>query len=178
MHCSKPIKKSTPLITVDVDGVLAGGGYIPAWDRKPEIYESLSLLDPACPSIINELTRTYNVYVVSSRKFPNALDVTRRWLNEHGFYLSWLAGVVCAAGAPAKSAVIDLLRPRVHIDDSPELLRGLQCSKLLFLGNTKKYWWPDARAGATTDMDAVCYDWGEVPEVLETLCARPSLEQA
>lgn len=164
---------STPIITFDVDGVLAGGGFIPEMDRRPEVYEDLPLLDLRAPDILNELTRKYSVYIVSSRRFENALDVTRRWLNKHGFHLSWLSGVLCVDGAKEKVKAIHLLGSRLHVDDSPEVLDSLDCWGVLFLGLDKQYWWAAAKEGKYSDRLITCYSWGDLSKCIPDLNRPP-----
>jgi 5'(3')-deoxyribonucleotidase len=83
-----------PKISFDCDGVLAGGHYIPAWDRQPQVYARLPLLDYAVPNVLNKLMNSYNVYIVTGRKFDGALETTQEWLAENNVDVHHLAGVV------------------------------------------------------------------------------------
>lgn len=154
---------STPIISFDIDGVIAGGGYIPEMDRKPEVYEELLLLDPSIPEIINNLCRRYSVYIISARRFENALEVTRLWLHKKGFNLSWLCGVMCLPSWDSKIQTILSINPSIHIDDSPMMLKPLPVlCQVLFMGPYND--WP----GIEEYSQQVCtvYNWQEVQELL------------
>lgn len=105
------------ILTCDVDGVIAGGEFIPEWERYPERYLSLPLLEEDIPHQIHKLAAKHSLYLLSSRKFPNALDYTRLWLNQSGFSLTDFCGVLVGLGAKEKVMVAQALHSNLHFDD-------------------------------------------------------------
>lgn len=154
---------TVPVISFDIDGVIAKGGYIPEWDRKPKVYEKLDLMDPRVPYIVNDLTRRFSVYIISARRFENALDTTRRWLVEKGFYLHWLCGVMCLRGWEEKEAVLRALQPAFHIDDAPRFVRCVPGGVLYYDGESD---WPEARELAESGEVLVVNRWADIDEAI------------
>lgn len=115
-------------ITLDIDGVVAGGNYIPEWDRRVEVYSTLPLLDPMIPEYLDELCRRFHVYFVSGRCFPGALEITRMWLSKF-LPLYMPAGVVTGVHYFDKPRMTKLLKSVVHVDDDPRVINGLAWSK-------------------------------------------------
>ncbi len=111
-----------PVLTFDCDGVLAGGHYIPAWDRYPETYAALPLQDAAAPRVLDKLAESYNIYFVSGRRFPGALDTTRRWMANNGIDLSHIAGVIVGQPRLLKAQMAEALGAALHFDDDPKVV--------------------------------------------------------
>lgn len=113
------------IITIDIDGVLAGGEYIPEWERYPERYLSLPLLEKDLTTTIHKLARKHSLYLLSSRGFPNALDYTRMWLEENSFSMSDFCGVIVGLGKTKKVYLVDTLKADCHIDDDYRVVSEL-----------------------------------------------------
>lgn len=155
---------STPILSLDCDGVLADGTYIPEWDRHPEVYRKLKLVDENVPAYLHMLCRKANVYVVSSRCFDNAVDVTRMWLQENGVYLSMLAGVICNIPSDLKPEFVQLLGARLHVDDNPTIVRGMGAMGLLLaLPNSQ---WPTNGCGFNLPQ---VHNWHELYTVVDSI---------
>ena len=114
------------ILTIDIDGVLAGGEYIPEWERYPERYLTLPLIEEGLPSLIHKLARKHSLYLLSSRAFPNALDYTRLWLEKVGFASADFCGVVVGAGKTEKVVLTQLLQATIHIDDDYRVVDKLE----------------------------------------------------
>jgi hypothetical protein len=157
-------------ISVDCDGVLADGTYIPAWDRYPEVYDRLTPIVGAIDGL-NALTADYNVYVVSGRSFPGALDVTREWLARHGAYLKQLAGVVVRQPRRLKAELSAMLGCELHIDDDPLVVQMAGC---------RGVWYESREWAGYTDLLGnvpIVRSWQDIPTFLSSYFAPRSMEQ-
>jgi 5'(3')-deoxyribonucleotidase len=160
---------STPIITFDCDGVIAGGGYIPREDRRPEVYAALPLLDKSAPDIINDLCQHYGIYIVSARDFEDALNVTKRWLNRNGVDLDWLAGVTCTS-IDSKIKILQALNPLYHFDDAPMILNVLsRSSRVLFSLHGSRWLGADEYA----KQNRTVRSWQEIQNLLYSYCPNP-----
>lgn len=125
-----------PIISFDIDGVLADGKMIDWHQQKdhPEIYSQLKNLMPS--KIWNELTLNYHIYLVSSRSFPSALEVTLSWLQQNQLTPAFARGVILNQ-AFHKAAMVRMLGSQLHIDDDPAVVKELGVYGVLF---RNPYW--------------------------------------
>jgi hypothetical protein len=101
----------------DIDGVIAEGGYIPPEKRNHRTYIDLKLLEPDIPRYINQLMFTHEVYLISSRNFPDATMYTRYWLENKGVEMDQISGVICDIPPGDKPLLCRLLKIDLHFDD-------------------------------------------------------------
>lgn len=140
---------SKPVLTFDLDGVVVGGNYTPAWEGRPETYRTLPVMDPHAPMILDELARVYNLYYVTSRKFDGALEVSRDWLARKGFPIG--CGVVCyGSSSLEKPIMLAMLKSRLHIDDHPGVVGAYNDKSVLFVGRDPAGWWPGTEQAMKT----------------------------
>lgn len=131
------------VVTFDIDGVIAGGRYIPEWERFPEVYMELPLLDPSAPEVIHEVAKKYSVYLISSRSYPQALSSTRLWLNKVGFYMPDFSGVLVGLTPHQKAAMASLLGSVMHLDDDWRVVWDMGEAGVLFDGDSEWVYPPD-----------------------------------
>lgn len=103
------------VITCDIDGVIAGGGYIPPAKRTAEFYATLPLLDPDAPRIINKWGDKYTWCFITGRSFENCDIVTNTWLDEQG--INSYDKLIPFIAQSYKGPVAAHLRSTLHIDD-------------------------------------------------------------
>lgn len=117
---------SKPIISFDLDGVVFGGGYLSKedQDRDPSIYSRLPLKEPGVPYVLNNLMDAFNIYFLSSRSFPGALEVSRKALAEAGVEMERVCGVVCGR----KMKALHALASELHVDDDPVVIARLRQS--------------------------------------------------
>lgn len=70
-------------IGLDIDGVIAEYKDIPPEDRTPDVYDKLKPVSPEVMATFAALAMCYEVFLVSSRRYPDAQGHTRTWLNRH-----------------------------------------------------------------------------------------------
>lgn len=116
---------SKEVICFDIDGVIAGGKYIPDWDRYPEHYLKLPLIDPSIPSIMTKLADIYNIYLVSTRRYKDALSTTREWLEKNKLDLKLFSGVIVGIPRLMKSPIIEALGAKLHVDDDLTIVKSI-----------------------------------------------------
>ena len=148
-------------LTFDVDGVLADGHYIPSWDRFPEVYLRLGVRDSDMAATLNQLSATHNVYLVSGRRFDDAVRVTRQWLEWVGVDVGALCGVVCGVPRLLKARVAELLGTQLHFDDDPVVCQQLGPRGAWFEGHE----WDGYQHCIDADNPRVSR-WSEVPQVV------------
>lgn len=159
-----------PIISFDIDGVVAGGNYIPEWDRRPEIYKELPILDERARDVIYNLSWKYNIYFVSSRKFPNALRTSVDWLYGRGFNpSSRCCGVICYGKTPLeKPLILSALGSRLHFDDHPGIVAGYSGRAALFINDREvDSQWPGTDYWVDSGKVPVVRGWGEVEGFVE-----------
>ena len=126
-------------ISFDIDGVIAGGHYLQWWDRMPETYAALPVIEGAIDGL-TRLTDRYNVYLVSGRRFADALTITRIWLREKGLDLRDLCGVIVGIPRMLKPIVIESLGSQLHFDDDPKVTQMLGVRGVWFEGKEWPGW--------------------------------------
>lgn len=115
-----------PVVSFDVDRVVAGGEYIPPQERIQELYWKLPLTDPRLPPMLNQIAKNCDLYFVSARSFPGANVITRAWLAWQGVDMTIVAGTLTGrAGHEEKLDWLKLLNPALHVEDHPEVLKAL-----------------------------------------------------
>lgn len=133
------------VITLDMDGVVAGGEYTAEWDRTPAKYSSLPVIDGAKEAILDLEDAGYIIYYLSSRNFPQAHSITSYWMNRIGIPTG--AGIITNVPLRKKGMVAESLGAILHVDDAPTALDHMENVKpILFFGRTEKSWWPGTRA--------------------------------
>ena len=160
------------ILTIDIDGVLAGGEYIPEWERIPERYLSLPLLEPDLPNTIHKLARKHSLYLLSSRKFDHALDYTRLWLEQSGFAMTDFCGVMVGLNPQRKRIIFDLLHADYHIDDDYRM-KELIPNRFIFVyhENAKSHYpWSDKAAGYYDIEYAL--NWKEINTLIDLSLSR------
>lgn len=111
----------TKVISFDIDGVIAGGRYTPEWDRTPNHYLGLPLVDSRIPEILKRLAKDdWNIYLVSARRYEDALSSTRLWLERHRISV---AGVLVGVPRLLKGSVIEILHAEKHFDDDLSVVK-------------------------------------------------------
>lgn len=140
-------------ISFDVDGVLAAGGYTPRWDRKPDYYLQCPLVDPVIPHYMFRLTQLYDVYIVSSRAFGDALQTTKDWLWKVGVNTNSLAGIITGVSYQNKATLVPLLGCEWHIDDDPRVCEALGAKHAILFDS------PQWDANALSDFQPRAYNW-------------------
>jgi len=129
-----------PRISFDIDGVIAGGNYLPEWDRKPEIYLSLPVMDEYTKPVLNELDNKCDIYYLTSRTFDGDYDITLEWMINNNIPLG--KGLVCRVPGDDKHKVSAALGCDLHIDDRPATVRLCGFWGILFVGRDAAGWWP------------------------------------
>ena len=163
-------------VSFDVDGVIAGGDWIPEWDRKPEIYSELPVLDPMISGYLESLMYNFNLYFVSARSYVGATYNTRRWLiNNCDLPKRAISGVICAeeytSRKERKAFKIDVIRalnPIIHMDDEPEILEALRPDQRVWFRQADNHWPnPDE---IEKRCRFVAESWNELGVFFEELC--------
>jgi hypothetical protein len=152
--------KQRRVISFDVDGVVASGGFIPVEERSAERYEKCTLLDLEIPRYINQLARTHDVYFISSRNHVNALDSTHEWLYEAGIYMDYIKGTICGIPAYNKPFLCRMLGVSAHFDDDPAAVT----TSFGWLVNNPT--WPANQEAIARYAPQVVNDWREIMEVI------------
>ena len=135
-------------VSFDVDGVIAGGEWIPAWERHPKNYRELPILSKDVAKYLPEIATWFNVYFVSSRYFDNATRVTKEWLEDTVPRIA-IAGVITGEEYSRldrkayKGRVVQALNPLVHVDDEPAMLEYLPPKKRVYFKHPSVPHWPD-----------------------------------
>jgi hypothetical protein len=152
------------IVSLDIDGVLAGGEYIPEWDRtNGAAYAALPLIDPQIPEYIHAIAKRHSVYLISSRQFPGALDTTRLWLNKQRFCMTDFCGVIVGLNHTTKIEMVKLLRATLHFDDDYRVIEPLGTTGLLCKFTKTTYPWSQK----FIDEDGwYCHDWNNLTRTL------------
>jgi hypothetical protein len=162
--------------------VIASGGYIPEIDRVPEVYRHLALLDPEAPALINSLATTYDIYFITARSFDDALLVTKRWLAKNGVDIAALAGIITNQHRHMKASLVKKLNSQLHFDDDPLVAVACCARGILFLGERRDRWFPEAEA--IRRIVPTVYSWQRVAKSIDAqlgpqqqLPLAPSLDE-
>lgn len=145
------------VLSLDIDGVIAGGSYIPDWDRYPEHYLKLPLVDPYIPAYIQALAKYYNIYLVSTRRYKDALSTTRAWLMMNNIDLGLLSGVIVGIPRLMKCMIVEALTAVAHIDDDLTIVKSI-------LGGKGILYWSDEWHYRPKDYEGVSIvgGWDEI----------------
>lgn len=149
------------ILTFDIDGVVCGGEFIPEWERYPETYLNLPVLDPILPAYFHDLAKKYSLYLISSRKFPNALDITKLWLNKNDFCPTDFSGVIVGLQYEEKVKMVRLLQSILHVDDDFRVTGPLGLKGCLLLHDSIKVHYPWS-SKAVEAGHVVYHDWKDV----------------
>lgn len=114
-----------PVLSLDIDGVLAAGGYVPPSERTYETYFDKGLVDPDLPRYLERLARRYQIHLTSHRgaggEGPWVWDCTQRWLGRHG--LDQLITELHLEQTE-KSETVHRIGATYHVDDDPRVVYG------------------------------------------------------
>ncbi len=106
-------------IGLDIDGVIAQYKDIPPEDRTPDVYDKLTPVSPEVMATFAALAMCYEVFLVSSRRYPGTQAYTLRWLKH--WLPDWAKGVrfeLLTDVAPGqKWMVAKALKLDVFVDD-------------------------------------------------------------
>ncbi len=137
-------------ITIDIDGVIAGGDYDPSWCQHPlEHYPHLPAIFQA-PEYVNKLADDGHViYYVTSRAFDGAEDITLDWLERYNFPCiqgNSLGGLITHVPGDDKWKISKEFGAKYHIDDRPNTLKHYytNCNTIpiMFINRNPIGWWP------------------------------------
>lgn len=146
------------VVSFDIDGVVAGGKYIPEWDRDTQHYSKLPLLDDKIPRILKRLSKNWNIYLVSTRRYEDALTSTRGWLERFGIEV---AGVIVNVPRLLKGPVVEILKAEMHFDDDLSVVKMIHGGRgVLFYGPEWAYRKEDLEGVRVVN------DWDGVERVL------------
>lgn len=129
----------------DLDGVICEGKYLTQPERASEAYMALKPL--AVPWIWNKLCDRHDVYIITARSYPGAVDDVYQWLTDNNLDLP--AGVMCGEPHFTHEAMVIWKRQLVlalglkfYIDDSPQIYKELaSCWANVYLMNN--FNWPE-----------------------------------
>lgn len=108
-----------PILTLDIDGVVAGGRYLPEWDRTPSIYAALPIFDTYTRQAIQEIAPHVHLYYVSSRPMT-LMDTTLAWLEREIGEMG--RGVLLGISPFYKPEVLTHIHTDLHVDDNPSIV--------------------------------------------------------
>lgn len=131
-------------IVLDIDGVIAGGGYILPEDRTIAKYYSLSLReDVDTRTALNQLILYNNVYIASSRRVGdrNMVVQARNWLEDQEINVEWICGIACGLTWEEKITFANTLHADVIVDDDVRVVAGRSGRALLMDAG-----WPENQA--------------------------------
>jgi len=131
-----------PRLVLDIDGVLANGQYIPENERTVDKFIILNRLYKEI--YFQELSRIYDIYLITARTFTDAYWWTNKWL---GFSSVFMKGLFTGIRASEKASIIMALHPTVVVDDSPIVMDSLRSEfvhpELILFDNP---FWPENQA--------------------------------
>lgn len=165
------MNKVKPVITLDIDGVIAGGEYDPKWGDNPNhFYFNLPIMDEWTRSGLKELNERYDVYYITSRAFPDATLVTYNWFNALKLPLG--RGIITGVASKDKAYVSDALNSEIHVDDNPLVISTVQDNgnvvPVIFVGRSNEgSWWPDTEKCLETNLSA--RNWEDLIELITPL---------
>lgn len=160
---------SRKIISFDVDGVLAEGGFTPPEDRNNKVYCKKPVADPEVIPSLQWLSILYDIYCVSTRSHPDANLGLRAWLHFIlGLEMDTIAGCITGPSGGAKdntlmdkADVVRVLGAKIHIDDHPEHVTSMPGVGVLMPSDM-----PSSQAAA--GKLPTVYDWAQLREFLTT----------
>lgn len=117
-----------PLITFDMDGVLAGGPIVSKEEQdNPQVYRMMPIMCRCGIQLLKRLLEEERCYVgiVTARHFDGAETITREWLQNVGVPHLKLAFVLTHIPTARKAQTIKELDVLIHFDDRMEVARAL-----------------------------------------------------
>jgi len=155
------------VITVDLDGVVVGGNYLPEWDRTCGVYATLPEIPGASEGLRYLKSQGYKIYYLSARRFPDSLNTTHQWLLDHGCPTG--EGIILGVNLSDKMFISRALGSIAHIDDCPRALIDIYkiVKPILFVGREEQGWWD----GTQEAMEKYTWtnDWKTLVNYIETL---------
>ena len=165
------MNKPKPIITLDLDGVVVGGGYTEEWDRTPRRYFEAPTMDQDIAKYITQLNERYDIYYVSSRAFEDCGYTSIQWLLRHHIPVG--LGVITGVSSVDKSTVVSALRSSLHVDDNPVVVNSIKtrCGYIypvMFLGRVcEESWWPESRETLKNNYHAT--NWEDLVYLIRSL---------
>ena len=160
--------KYDKIITVDLDGVVVGGNYLPEWDRSPSNYAVLKPIDGAVDGLWYLKNQGWRIYYLSARNFPDAFNTTYNWLSNVGAPTG--DGIILKVPLEYKGFVSKALGARAHIDDAPRALDAIEShvvKPILFVGRDESGWWEGTKEAMRCFPSF--HDWKRLVQYVEGL---------
>lgn len=158
---------------IDLDGVVAAGGWVPVEERSNKTYFQKPPVSPYVVPALIDLSTQYDLFFISSRGHKNANLGARAWLHfALGLEMDTVAGVITHPwdddqvqenpnGPMDKGKIVRELGIAVHIDDDPRHVEACGDRGVLFVSDM-----PSSRAAA--GVFPTVHDWDELMNFLMT----------
>lgn len=170
-----------PVISFDLDGVIAEGGYMPYEERTEEAYQAKKFIDRKIDLYLNYLADFYDIYIISFRHHEGANLGARQWFMDEHVGMDTLAGVITHPASPEvrdgnhlwKGETARVVGSQFHLDDDPRVVKS--CEVGVLFDPTPN----ELRATFPQDFKGIeafpsCHTWEEVVRFLTTPGARLS----
>jgi hypothetical protein len=160
-------KMARKIISIDCDGILTYGGFVPVELRTNKYYCSLKPQEDAVASL-QWLSIYYDIYILSQRCHEDSNLGLRAWLHfVLGLEMDTIAGVITGPSGEAtlttamdKTSIVRALGCVAHFDDNPRHLEDMEVG-ILFPSDIPE-------SVAARGVYPTVGDWAGVREFLST----------